>query len=363
VLAIGVGSVDGGWIPADSGAPSGPWHLDGIGRAVVSRLDETALRRIGGESGGAYARWDDPAGLEVIGALLATLEAKARAARPASEPRERFQIPLVVGIILLVVAGLPVRARRQRPRDAAPAARIRARAPRRLTVGIGTAIAVILLVACSTRTREETRGRRLYDAGRYLEAYETWQAVVRQQGGADARYNSGNALYRLHHYADAAKTWRDAMGGAREDLKQHAFYNMGNAFVRAAEDANALSGYLERAVDAYEEALRLDPGDEDAKWNLELALQRRGDVGQEGSRGRGGRADYGVGSRETGYEGTRDAAVGAMAGGGQGGDEGESVDELDPDQARALLDAVERQQLSTHEGRRPRAGAGGERDW
>jgi tetratricopeptide (TPR) repeat protein len=167
----------------------------------------------------------------------------------------------------------------------------------------------------------------------------------------------------MNQYAEAAKTWRDAMGGGPTELRQHAFYNMGNAFVRAAEDANALSGYLERAVDAYEEALRLDPGDVEAKWNLEIALQRRGDVGQEGSLGRGGRADYGVGSREAGYEGNRQAAVGAMAGGGQGGDEGESVDELDPDQARALLEAVERQQLSTHEGRRARGTPGGGRDW
>jgi tetratricopeptide (TPR) repeat protein len=166
----------------------------------------------------------------------------------------------------------------------------------------------------------------------------------------------------MHQYSEAARTWREAMTGP-DRLRQQAYYNMGNAFVRAAEDANALSGYLDRAIIAYEEALTLDPTDRDAKWNLELALRKRGDVPQQGSRGRGGRADYGRGSREEGYDQSQEARVGAMAGGGQGADEGESVEEMNQEQARSLLDAVERQQLSSHEGNRPRTTGGADRDW
>jgi tetratricopeptide (TPR) repeat protein len=207
------------------------------------------------------------------------------------------------------------------------------------------------------------RGQQLYDQGKFLEAYEAYQSVLRQQGGPDVRFNAGNSLYRLRQYNEAAKSWRDALGDAPDKLRQESYFNMGNAFVRADEDANALSGYLERSLDAYEEALRLNPADQDAKWNMEIALRRRGDVGEQGSPGRGGRAQYGQGGHEEGYEGNRESAVGAMAGGGSGGDEGESVDELDAEQARALLEAVERQQLSTHEGRRPRTTPTGDRDW
>ncbi|HMV32305.1 MAG TPA: tetratricopeptide repeat protein, partial [Gemmatimonadales bacterium] len=216
---------------------------------------------------------------------------------------------------------------------------------------------------CSTSQRQLARGQQLYEQGKYLEAYEAYQTVLRQQGGPDVRYNSGNALYRLRQYNEAAKTWRDALNSAPPELRQEAYFNMGNAFVRADEDANALSGYLERSLDAYEEALRLNPSDRDAKWNLEIALRRRGDVGQEGSRGMGGRAEYGQGGHEEGYEGSRQSAVGALAGGGTGGDEGESVEELDDQQARSMLEAIERQQLSTHEGRRPKTTGSGDRDW
>ena len=83
-----------------------------------------------------------------------------------------------------------------------------------------------------------------------------------------------------------------------------------------------------------------------------------------GSSGRGRAADYGQGNMNVpGYEGTPDAAVGAMAGGGFGSAEGESVEELSAEEARQLLDAVQRQQLSSHEGRPTQRGPRGERDW
>lgn len=363
VFAVGVGTNVGARIPADSGSASGPWHLDNIGRPVVSRLDSVALQRIARESGGTYARWDDPAALETMTSALATLQARVLASQPAEEPTERYQWPLIVAVLLLILDGA-LGARRTPDSRLAPAARKSTGfvpSHSQAAQAVGGAL-VLLLLSCTGQARQAVRGRQLYEQGKYLEAYEAYQSVLRQQGGSELRYNAGNALYRLKQYSEAGKSWREAMGGASDKLKEESFYNMGNAFVRAAEDANALSGYLERAVDAYEEALRLNPGDQDAKWNLEIALLRRGDPGEEGSRGRG-RADYGRGSHQEGYEGSREAAVGAMAGGGQGGDEGESVEEMDPDQARSLLEAVERQQLSTHDGKRPKSTAGGDRDW
>jgi Ca-activated chloride channel family protein len=364
IFAVGVGTVEGARVPADSGSSLGPWHLDNIGRPVASHLDEEALRKAAQGSGGAYARWDDARALDGMTQALATLEARVLAAEHADEPRQRYQWPLAVGMVALLIealltvrsGGTPVR----RYDDGA----VSSASPFTSYQPAATAtLLLVLLLSCAGGAREARRGQKLYDQGKYLDAYQAYQAVVKQQGGPEVRYNTGNVLYRMKQYSEASKSWREAMNGASDRLRQEAFYNMGNAFVRSSEDANALSGYLERALDAYEEALRLDPADRDAKWNLEIALRRRGDVEGEGSRGLGGRADYGRGGHEEGYEGNREAAVGALAGGGQGGDEGESVEEMDPDQARALLEAVERQQLSTHEGRRARATGGANRDW
>ncbi len=367
VFAVGIGTAEGGRVPNDSGATEGPWHLDGIGREVISRLNEGGLDSITTATGGVYARFDDPRALEQLSLALQKLEARTLAAEPATEPVERYQWPLA-GAILCLLLDLVFAARRRPPiaqspnRPGAQPSSRQGASPPRIPAGL-TPLLVLALLSCSTSQRQVARGQQLYDQGKYLEAYEAYQTVLRQQGGSDIRYNAGNALYRMKQYNEAAKTWRDALTGAPDQLRHETYFNMGNAFVRADEDANALSGYLERAIDAYEEALRLNPADVDAKWNLEIALARRGDPGQDGSPGRGGRADYGRGSNEEGYEGSREAAVGAMAGGGSGGDEGESVEEMDPEQARAMLEAIERQQLSTHEGRRAKSTGQGDRDW
>lgn len=365
VFVVGVGTPEGSRLPADTAA-AGPWHLDGIGRPVISHLAEDDLRRIAEASGGAYARWDDRLALDQLSQALANLQARTLSGQPAEEPTERYQWPLALAVAVLLLelltgargatAAPPPPRRRSGPRHARTAAPGPVLRLRQLGVWF-----LASLLSC-TPVSHASRGRQLYEQGKYLESYEAYQELLRQQGGPAVRFNAGNSLYRMKQYNEAARSWREAMSGP-DRLRQEAYYNMGNAFVRAAEDANALSGYLDRAIIAYEEALRLDPSDRDAKWNLELALRRRGDVPQEGSRGRGGRADYGRGSREDGYDQSREAQVGAMAGGGQGGDEGESVEEMNQEQARSLLDAVERQQLSSHEGQRPRTSGGADRDW
>jgi len=177
-------------------------------------------------------------------------------------------------------------------------------------------------------------------------------------------YNAGNAYYRMRRYEIAAARYRRAAMGPAV-LRQQSVFNLGNALVRAAEEAPERGQLLLDAVAAYEEALRLDPADQDAKWNLEIALKRLEDDRMAGgSAGRGRNADYGRGNMNVpGYEGNPDNASGAMAGGGYGAGDGESVKELDADQARQLLEAVQREQLASHQGRKSPKGTTGGRDW
>ena len=226
-------------------------------------------------------------------------------------------------------------------------------------------LAVLLIVAagCSPATREIRRGQRLYDAGLYRESNEAFRRALAASGDPALHYALGTTLYRLHRYEEAARSFREATSVPR--LKQQSWYNLGNAYVRAAEEASEKEVPLGQAIAAYEEALRLNPADSAAKWNLELALRRRGEDRESGgSPGRGRSADYGRGNQKTpGYEGNPEAAVGAMAGGGYGSGEGESAEELSESQARQLLEAVEREQLSSHQGNAAMGGGSGEKDW
>lgn len=231
------------------------------------------------------------------------------------------------------------------------------------SLGSVAPLVCLIVAGCSQATREARRGEQLYLAGHYQESYRAFQRALSASGDPALQYRVGNTLYRLHRYEEAARHFREAIGVPR--LRQRSYYNLGNAYVRAAEDAPDKDDRLRRAIAAYEEALRIQPADSAAKWNLELALKRRGEDRESGgSPGRGRSGDFGRGSMNSpGYEGNPEAAVGAMAGGGFGAGEGESAEELSESQARQLLETVEREQLSSHQGRPTSGGSSEDQDW
>jgi tetratricopeptide (TPR) repeat protein len=224
-------------------------------------------------------------------------------------------------------------------------------------------IGLAVLYGCGTATRDMRRGERQYAEGHYRESYEAFGRALAESGDPALHFSIGTTLYRMRRYEDAVRSFREVTRIPR--LRQPGYYNLGNAYVRASEEAPEPEGLLRQAVAAYEEALRLDPADSAAKWNLELAVRRRGEDRESGgSSGRGRSADYGRGNMDVpGYEGNPEAAVGAMAGGGYGAGEGESAEELSESQARQLLEAVEREQLSSHQNRPSLSRTSGQKDW
>lgn len=360
VFAIGLGSAAGGPVPADSSEVPEPYHRDHIGRVVVSRLEEADLRGAADRTGGTYARWDDAAMIKVLEEGVARLEERPVTARKARKPAERFQWPLGAAVLLLLAERLvPLKPRRRESLRSTPVRLARA------GVAVGVALLGVAPFGCSPAGWQARTAERRYDAGDWRGAYDEWASAHEASGAPAFSFDAGNALYRQKHYRDATTRWRGTLGDPR--LRQRSAYNLGNAGIRAAEDATGAEkdSLIDGAVSAYEEALRLDPRDQDAKWNLEIALRRRGERPGGSSSGRSRRGDYGQGNQNVpGFEGKPEAAVGAMAGGGFGsGADGESVKELDATQARQLLDAVQREQLASHLGRRASHATRGDKDW
>ncbi|HEY7636050.1 MAG TPA: VWA domain-containing protein [Gemmatimonadales bacterium] len=360
VFTIGVGTRAGAPVPADSSEAPEPFHRDNIGRIAISRLQEEDLRHVAAATGGTFARWDRPLDLRQLTASLGKVRVRTLSSQKSRERADRFQWPLGAAVLLLGWESWMGRTRRTRRTGRTPQGG-GTRRTGRTVAGSAVALVLLTLIGCAG---DAGKGDRLYQAGNYHEAYDAYRRALAKDSTPQLVYQTGNALYRLRRYDDAADRFRQATWGP-EQLRQRSFYNLGNALVRAAEETPESNERLHRAVAAYEEALRLDPADADAKWNLELALRRLGDDRTSGgSRGRGRSADYGRGNmNQPDYEGNREQAVGAMAGGGFGSGEGESVEQLDEEQARRLLDAVQREQLTTHEGKRLREPTSGGPDW
>ncbi len=364
VFTIGVGTSAGGPVPADSSEAPERFHRDHIGRIAISRLQEEDLRHVASATGGAFARWDRPVDLRQLTAALGKVQVRTLSSQKSKERADRFQWPLGAAVLLLGLEAWVGRRGRRGRRGRSTAVTQGAGGGAVIGSPAGSTFALVLLVTLLACSGDAGEGDRLYQEGNYHGAYDAYRRALARDSTPQLVYQTGNTLYRLRRYDDAAERFRQATWGP-EQLRQRSFYNLGNALVRAAEETPESNERLHRAVAAYEEALRLDPADADAKWNLELALRRLGDDRTAGgSRGRGRSADYGRGNmNQPGYEGNPEAAVGAMAGGGFGSGEGESVEQLDEEQARRLLDAVQREQLTTHEGKRMRETPSGGRDW
>ncbi len=361
VFTLGAGTPAGAPVPADSSEAPEKFHRDHIGRIAISKLDERELRAIAKRTGGAYARADRPADRAPFREAIARVQARTLSTSRITERADRFQWPLALAVAALLgdlgLAGLSRRAARTRGAVAAG----------RPGAGAIAAALVPLLVllsgGCARGTLDARKGQRLYDAGDFAGSARAFDQALAADSSAARAYGAGNAYYRMKRYEDAAK--RYTLAAASPELRQRSEYNLGNALVRAAEERPERGELLYDALGAYQEALRLAPGDKDAKWNLELALIRIDeDRMNGGSRGQTRRADYGRGNMKSpGYEGNPEAATGAMAGGGYGAGIGESVDTLDADQARQLLETVQREQLSSHQGRHENQGSSEGRDW
>ena len=134
---------------------------------------------------------------------------------------------------------------------------------------ITVAAAGILFTACSPAAEKlNNAGNDKFAEEAYLEALAAYQnALVESPELAEPYYNAANALYREGAYPEALALMQQALSFAEdESLAESGFYNMGNSQF-GSED-------WESAVAAYSNALLLNPDDQDAKYNLELALQK-----------------------------------------------------------------------------------------
>jgi tetratricopeptide (TPR) repeat protein len=83
-----------------------------------------------------------------------------------------------------------------------------------------------------------------------------------------AIYNLGNALYKNADSAKAITAYDMATKSAKQPLeKSTAFYNKGVVYHNSKR--------LPETIEAYKSALRINPNDEDARHNLQKALQEQ----------------------------------------------------------------------------------------
>src|SRR5688500_4333733 len=139
------------------------------------------------------------------------------------------------------------------------------------------AIAIATLIgAWIMDHRSVERGNRLYREGAFQEAAAVYRdRQTRSPALPQVQYNFGTALLGMRN-----EQAREVLGGVRtqaaDETQIRALYNLGVWYLTRALSAEDLASARANAVEAIaanRSALRLQPGREDASWNLSIALQ------------------------------------------------------------------------------------------
>jgi len=119
------------------------------------------------------------------------------------------------------------------------------------------------------------KGNGDYKDGNFQQAeVEYRKALEKDPGSFRADYNLGNALYRQKQFdAAAARFTGLAENGKDKQKLNRYYYNLGNTQYENHK--------YQESVEAYKNALKNNPGDMDAKHNLQLALRMLNDQKQQ----------------------------------------------------------------------------------
>ncbi len=273
VHTVGVGTEKGEPVPAfdREGNPAG-FKKDGSGAVVVSRLNQATLEAIARGTGGRFFLLT-PAdtSLSALAAAIEGMEQKSLAREYSYRRRERFQIPLAVGLFAIALGLLLPPPPLRRP----VAASVARRAVATLAIGLLASPAHTQSSGSPSHTLDEIllRPRRLteearkeYERGNHPQALAAFEkAAGLRPDDPRARFNLGAGLYKNGKFDEAETLYRALGQDARSALAAVSRHNLGNSLFQKQDYRGATS--------AYKDALRLAPDDADTKRNLELSLR------------------------------------------------------------------------------------------
>lgn len=103
------------------------------------------------------------------------------------------------------------------------------------------------------------------------------KAISKDPSNINAKYNMGNLYYGKEKSVNAEHRLKEAAEiAATKEEKHRIYHNLGNSYMQQKK--------YQEAVDAYKDALRNDPTDEETRYNLALAkkkLEKEGGQGED----------------------------------------------------------------------------------
>jgi Ca-activated chloride channel homolog len=275
IFTIGVGTPKGELLAIKDAKGRTDYIRDAEGHVVQSKLNEQLLREIAGATQhGFYLPMQGPNTMETLYREgLAPLPKSESAEKLVKRYYERYQWPLGTAMALLLFEMLLPEKRG---------------AARRATVSTGTgATAVIpakavtmtiVLAFTFTASASPSSALRSYQSGDYDRSLKEYERLLeKHQEDSRLHFNAGAAAYRDKKYDEAVTQFNESLNSPDLTLQQRAYYNLGNTLFDLGADApdpNERTKSWEEAVKDFENAVKLNPQDADAKFNHDYVKKR-----------------------------------------------------------------------------------------
>ena len=260
VFVLGVGSPNGAPIPLGNGN----YMKDNTGNTVMTKLNEEMCRQVAEAGGGAYIHVENNSNAQQqLDNELAKLSKKEMQSTIYSDYDEQFQAFGIIAILLLIIE-ICIFDRKN------PLARRMNIFGRRQRVAT-----TLLLLLAATATMAQTdrqyirNGNKVFRSGQFDQSEVAYRkAIEKNPRNPQAHYNLGNSLMAQKKDSAAIQSLQKATEIETSKIrKAMAFHNIG-----VICQQHKMYG---EAIEAYKNALRLNPKDDATRYNLELCKRQQ----------------------------------------------------------------------------------------
>ena len=269
LFTVGVGTPRGELLKTSDPYGNAIFIKDEDGNPVKSLLNEPLLQRLSEAAHGFYLPLQSSRTMATLYERgIAPMEAVRFSSTTVRSRIERFQWPLGLGIVLLLVELL-----------LPGASKAAGRLPQGSVIQTGAVAAVaFLLVGLPMTVRAESDDAlERYRKGDFATSRQEYERLAQEKpDDFRLRFNAGAAAYRMDDFAGAAGLFEQVLRSPDLELQQQGWYNLGNARYRAGEaeqDPDKKREQWQQALSSYTAALKLNPGDPSAQANYKAVQQ------------------------------------------------------------------------------------------
>ena len=259
VFILGIGTSKGAPIPM----PDGHYLTDRSGETVMTRLNEDMCKEIAAAGSGTYIHVDNTSNAqEMLDDEILKMQKGEVSTVVYSDYDEQFQAVGIIALLLLIIETVVLERRRDWQN--------RIKLFRR-----GTAAALLLVVATAASAQTDRQyvrmGNQLYRQGKFDKAeLEYKKALSKNENNPQALYNMGLVALQQQKDSDAVACFNKAAKVEKNPLRRAMAYHNIGVIMQTHQDYG-------QAIEAYKEALRNNPKDNETRYNLALCQRQKKD--------------------------------------------------------------------------------------